>query len=214
VGDVVSNPPAASTNTWEVTTSGADAATLHVSFNDDFTLGGYGIRAGCAGVFNLSGTWQSAGTSGILGLINEDSGCGELPSSLSATVSAGHSLKATVTAGAVVRKWKGVPLVSLPDLGGRWLGEAQDKKSHLTTVQGYDLVARDASPGVFDIYDITTDGVIGCAIVTSRNQIRAHVIVDGRDSSLTGKFNSARRMLALKGLDVARHRITIQVTQQ
>jgi hypothetical protein len=103
---------------------------------------------------------------------------------------------------------------SLPDLGGRWLGLAQDKKLHVASVQDYDFVARAASPGAFDIYDITTDGVVGNAIATSCNQIRAHVIVGGRNSSLTGKFNSARRMLALKGFDVARHRITIQVTQQ
>jgi hypothetical protein len=214
VGGVSSNPPAMSTNIWEVTTSGADATTLHVSFNEDFTLGGYGIRADCAGVFNLSGTWQPAGARGILGSMNEDSGCGELPLSLSATVNAGRSLKATATAGAVVRKWRGVPLSSLPDLGGRWLGEAQDKKLHVTTVEGYDFVARDASPGVFDIVDITTDSVVGCAIVTSRNQVRAHVIVNGRDSLLTGKFNSKRRMLVLKGVNVAGHRTTIQVTQQ
>jgi hypothetical protein len=203
-----------STNIWEVTTSGADAATLFVSFNDDFTLGGYGIRADCAGVFNLSGTWQAVGTVGILGSMNEDSGCGELPLSLSATVRAGRSLKGAATAGAVVRKWRGIPLSSLPDLSGQWLGEARDKKLHLTTVEGYDFVARDASPGVFDIVDMATDSVVGCAIVTSRNQVRAHVIVDGRDCSLTGKFNSKRRMLVLKGVDVAGHRTTIQVTLQ
>ena len=208
------NPPSASSNSWEVTTSGVGASTLFVSFNDDLTIGGYGVRADCAGVFNLSGTWQPAGSGGILGSINEDSGCGELPLSLSARVNTGRSLKATATAGVVVRKWRGIPLSSLPDLSGQWLGEAQDKKLHVTTVEGYDFVGRDASPGVFDIVDRATDSVVGCAIITSRNQVRAHVIIDGRDSSLTGKFNSKRRRLVLKGLDVARHRITIQVTQQ
>jgi hypothetical protein len=208
------NTPSTSTNTWEVTSSCANADILYISFNDDFTLGGYGIRADCAGVFNLSGTWQSSGIGAILGSINEDSGCGELSSSLTATVRAGHSLKATATAGAVVRKWKGTPLSGLPNLSGHWLGTAQDKKLHLTTAEDCNFVARNAAPGAFDIVDTTTSAVVGSAIVTSRNQVRAHVIVDGRDSSLTGKFNSTKRMLALKGIDVARHGITLQVTQQ
>ena len=213
-GTVSSNSPASSTNTWEVTTSGADAATLYISFNEDSTIGGYGVRADCAGVFNLSGTWQSSGIGAILGSINEDSGCGELPSGLSATMKAGRSLKATATAGAVVRKWKGVPLSSLPDLTGHWLGVARDKKLRLTTAEDYNFIVHNASPGAFDIIDAATSTVVGCAIVTSRNQVRAHVILDGRDSSLTGKFNSTKRTLTLKGVDVARHGITLQVTQQ
>jgi len=214
VGEVSSNSVAASTNVWEVTTSGANAATLCLSFNEDSTVSGYGIRADCAGVFSFSGTWQSTGARGILASMNEDSGCGELSLSLSGTVKMGRSLKARVTDGSITRTWSGVPVSVFPDLSGQWLGEVQDKKLGVMTTTDYDFIARIASPGVFDIIDLTTDNVVGSAVVTSRNQVRAHVVVGGRDSSLTGKFNPRKGMVVLKGVDVARHKTTIQMTLQ
>jgi hypothetical protein len=208
------NPPPTALSTWEVTAHGKNPAIAYLSLNQDFSLTGYGIQSDCSGVFSFTGTWAPSNTSAIAGSVIETSGCGAPVAGISATMRAGHWLKVTETTTSGIRKWKGIPVSTGPDLSGSWLGETQDRNQHVTTVQSYNFSPHNGSPGAFDIVDGTTEALVGSAIVTSHNRISAHVIVDGRDSSLTGKLNSKKHLITLDGLDVTGQKIIIRITQQ
>lgn len=211
LGSDVSSSPVPVLGTWEITTSGADAGTAFITFKDDLSLTGYGIRAGCPSVFGLSGSWQTDGAS-VVGILTEDSDCGTVQADLSVTVRARHSLRGTSTNGNGTDRWKGVRAAESPSLSGLWFSEVQIKGGHATTLQTYELTPQEGLPGAFDMRDENTTALLGEAIVTSANQVRAHVTVDGNQSSLTGKLNLAKRALKLKGIDRIGRKLVINAS--
>ena len=203
---------------WEVTITGANKGTAFVTFSDDFTWNGVGLREGAYGLCELTGTWSFA-SSGKKVIVT-GTGSERVSSNhtwnatFSAKSTAGKKINAVVDAdtGAVFR-WNGKPHGSQPDLSGHWVGQVST--NNVINRADYILVRSDEDSELFEIKESvvvdSTEIVTGEAVITSKNKLVVHVKIGGINCLLTGRYARTKRQMTLKGLDESGQPVSITV---
>jgi len=201
--------------TWEVTLSKADKGTAFITFHDDFTWDGYGVRASVPGVVEYAGTW-GVGLKGIIcGPAAETNDLGIIIGTHTNKVTAGKSLSGKLQANDGRQfGWKGKPAVATPDLAGTW--NILSRRGVISPeLLPYRLVATPDMPGVFEVREVPPDNEagepVGEAIVNRSNKLTAHVQINGTTATLTGTYTPKKRQIKLTGKDGAGQKITITV---
>lgn len=212
LGDSVASNQSAVLGTWDISMRGSKDGVGLVTFNEDSTLTGYGIRTDCSGVFQLSGSWQK-GRRGILVTAIRDSDCGSVQTQLRLTVQSNGRLLAAAD-GSSRSRWQGDRAPTEPILDGYWFGTIRMPGTHTTSSQVYRLIPEGDLPGVFDISDGNTDAPLGEGIVTSAHLVEAYLTINGNPAAFIGRFNSVKRILKLKTANRAARRIIIKASQQ
>ena len=199
---------------WEVTVSGADKGAQFVTFKDDFTASGFGIRLKTFGLDDVSGHWAFNPKGQVTGAFFEQTlGSTNWSGTLLGTA---KSLKGvsgvlpTTTPGTY--HWKGITAMSFRDLSGTWTGMVTVVKTAAPV--SYLLSPNANDPAVFDIATSAAPGtVVGQLLVTSRNQIYGYVAFSGKLVTMSGAFNIRKLTMTLKGADSAGEKVKIQITQ-
>ena len=176
---------------WEVTISGADKGVGFVTFEDDFSASGYGIRLKTFGEDDVSGTWGFGAKGRLTGSIIEQLGSAtNWTGTLAGTAKSLKSLSASVaTANMGAFRWKGVAATTFPDLSGTWTGVVTIVKAKAATPVSYAIRTNANDSAVFDVTTtLNTNTVVGQLIATSRNVVYGYVTVGGTNITISGKF--------------------------
>ena len=184
---------------WEVTITGANKGTAFVTFSDDFTWNGVGLRDGAYGLCELTGSWSFASSGKkviVTGTGSETVGSNHTwNATFSAKSTPGKKITALVNTdtGAVFR-WNGKPSGSHPDLSGHWVGQVST--SNVINRADYILVRSDEDSGLFVIKEsavVDSSGIVaGEAVITSKNKLVVHVKIGGINCLLTGRYARPR----------------------
>jgi PKD repeat protein len=204
---------------WEVTIGGADKGVEFVTFEDDFSASGFGIRLKQYGENDVSGTWGFDAKGRLTGLprsfIEQLGSATNWTGTLAGSAKSLKSLSASVTTANVgVFSWKGVPATEFPDLSGTWTGVVTIVKT--PTSVSYAIRTNANNSAVFDMTTtINTNTVIGQLIATSRDVVYGYVAVGGTNITMSGKFNEKKLSLTFKGAvtDTPAEKISIQLFQ-
>jgi PKD repeat protein len=174
---------------WEVTIGGADKGVGFVTFEDDFSARGYGIRLKTFGEDDVSGTWGFGAKGQVTGPFIEQLGSTtNWTGTLAGSAKSLKSLSASVaTANGGVFRWKGVAATTFPDLSGTWTGVVTIVKA--PTSVSYTIRTNANDSVVFDVTTtINTNTVIGQLIATSRDVVYGYAAVGGTNITMSGKF--------------------------
>ncbi|HXI83612.1 MAG TPA: alpha-amylase family glycosyl hydrolase [Verrucomicrobiae bacterium] len=200
---------------WEVTISGADKGAQFLTFEDDFSASGYGIRFKTFGLDDVSGHWGLNSKGQLTGPFVEQTGgttnwTGTL---LGMAASLKNVNGAVPTTASGTLHWKGVPATTFPDLSGTWTGTVTVAKTAMAV--GYAITSNANDSAVFDIATTGEPGtVVGQMLVTSRNKVYAYVTFDGHQLRLSGVFSAVRRSLTLRGTDETAEKIAVKLFKQ
>jgi PKD repeat protein len=200
---------------WEVTISGADRGAQFLTFNDDFTAGGFGIRLKTFGLDEVSGHWGVNAKGQVTGPFIEETGSTTNWSGM--LVGPVKSLKslsgALPTAATGTFHWRGVPATTFPDLGGTWTGQVTVVRTPPVAVS-YIFSANASDSAVFDIATSADPGtIVGQLLATSKNKVFAYISSDGKQLRLSGAFSAARRTLTLRGTDATAERVSVRISR-
>jgi hypothetical protein len=199
---------------WEVTVSGADKGAQFVTFKDDFTASGFGIRLKMFGLEDVSGHWGFNAKGQITGAFLEQTlGSTNWSGTLLGTAKSLRSVSARVpTTAPSSYHWKGIAATSFRDLSGTWTGLVTVVKTAAPV--SYVLSPNTNNPAVFDIVTSTAPGtVVGQLLVTSHNRIYGYVTFSGKPVTMSGSFNLRKFTMTLKGADIAGEKVGIQIAQ-
>jgi uncharacterized repeat protein (TIGR01451 family) len=205
---------------WEITITGGDKGAQFLTFEDDFTANGFGIRLKTPALEDVTGTWsftnrpkgqvtgpflgQSDGTTNWTGVFKG-------PSNNSRTLSGSVPTPQFGTF-----HWRGVPPKMIPVLTGTWTGTVAIVRTTPAAVS-FSLSPNANDPAVFDIAASTdTNTVVGELLVTSHNKVYAFVASgSNKEFELSGTFTMPRAMptLTLRGADATGERVTIKIVQ-
>ena len=183
---------------WEVTISGTDKGAQFLTFEDDFSASGYGIRLKPFGVDDVSGTWGFGAKGRVIGPFIEQLGSTtNWNGTLTAKVKSLKSLGGLVTTtNSGVFRWRGAPATTFPDLSGTWTGVVTIMKAPTSVSYAIRTNANDSA--VFDVTTtINTNTVIGQLIATSRNAVYGYVTTGGTNITMSGKFSAKKGELDL-----------------
>ena len=200
---------------WEVTISGADKGAQFLTFEDDFSASGYGIRLKTFGLDDVSGHWGLNAKGQVTGpFVEQTDGTTNWTGTLLGSVKSSKNISGAVPTTALgTFHWKGVPATAFPDLGGTWTGLVTVAK--IATVVNYVITSNANDSAVFDIATSRDSGVVvGQLLVTSRNKVYAYVTFDGKQVRLSGVFSEARRSLTLRGTNETAEKVSVKVFQQ
>jgi Bacterial Ig domain len=207
VGDLTSP-----VGTWECKLSGFGKGTAYVTFNDDFTLSGYGMTLGTFGLFMINGNWNFNSQHQTTGTYTEMLDETELLNgSFTAKVTSGRKFKTAVTptAPGAALKLKGIPLAPAPNLNGDWA--AVVKTLGITTNETYNLAPSATYTNVLDLTGVGPTYVLtGSVIVTSRGALNVST-TNAVMRSLSGKSKKGSS-LTLKGTDESGNSVKIKAT--
>jgi hypothetical protein len=199
---------------WEVTISGADKGAQFVTFNDDFTASGFGIRLKTFGLVDVSGHWGFNAKGQVTGpFLEQTLGMTNWSGTLSGTVKSLNSVSGTVpTTASGTYHWNGITATTFQDLSGTWTGL-------VTVVKTAAPVSYIFSPNAnnFAVFDTATSAapgtVVGQLLVTSRNKIYGYVTFGGRQVTMSGSFNIRKFTMSLTGTDNTGKKVKIQLAQ-
>ncbi len=205
---------------WEVTTSGADKGAQFLTFEDDFSASGYGIRLKTFGLDDTSGQWGFNAKGQVTGPFVEQTGgttnwTGTLLGPVRSLKSLSGAVPATNAFGASLGTfhWRGVPATTFPDLSGTWTGLVTVLRTTPVAVS-YVISSNANDSGVFDIATSTDPGVVvGQLLVTSRNKVYAYATFGGKRLRLSGTFSAVRRSLTLRGTDATAENVAVKLFQ-
>ncbi len=203
---------------WEVTISGGDRGAQFLTFEDDFTASGFGIRLKTFGLDDVSGHWGISS--------NRPAGqvtgpfIGQTGSTTNWTGMFLGPVKSSKTLSGVVPTtafgnfhWRGIPATTFPDLSGTWTGLVTVVRTTPAAVS-YVLTANANDSAVFDIATTADPGtVVGQLLVTSRNKVYAYVTFDAKQIRLSGTFSSVRHALTLRGKDATGEAVSIKIVK-
>jgi uncharacterized repeat protein (TIGR01451 family) len=203
---------------WEVTISGGDRGAQFLTFEDDFSASGFGIRLKTFGLEDVSGHWgittnnpkgQVTGPFvGQTGSTTNWTGTFKGPAKSSKSLSGAIPTTAYRTF-----HWRGIPATTFPDLSGTWTGLVTVVRTTPVPVS-YVLSTNANDSAVFDIATSADPGtVVGQLLVTSRNKVYAYVTFDGKQIQLSGTFIARRQTLTLRGTDTTAERFTIKISK-
>ncbi len=208
---------------WEVTISGADTGVQYLTFEDDFSTSGFGIRLKTFGLNGVSGHWgfktnkpigqvtgpfveQTDGTTNWTGsFLGPVKSLKSLSGAVPATNALGHTLGTF--------HWRGVPATVPAELGGTWTGAVTVVRTPAAHVS-YEFSADASDSRVYDMALSTDPGmVVGQLLVTSRNKVYADVIFNGKQLRLSGTYSAVRHSLTLRGKDETAETVSIKLFQ-
>ncbi len=200
---------------WEVTISGADRGAQFLTFEDDFSASGFGIRLKTFGLDDVSGHWGFTTKGQVTGPFVEQTGTTTNwtglftgPAKSSKTLSG-----AVPTTAFGTFHWRGVPATTFPDVAGTWTGLVTVVKTTPAPVS-YVFTANANDSAIFDIATSADPAtVVGQLLVTSRNKVYAYVTFDNKQFRLSGTFNVKRDLLTLRGKDAAAVAVTIKISK-
>lgn len=199
--------------TWECKLSGFAKGSAYVTFNDDFTLSGYGMTLGTIGLFSITGDWSFDSKHRPTGTYAEMlDGMGLINGNFTSKVTSGKKLSASITPTAAGKalKLKGIPNAPAPNLGGDWT--AMVKSLNTTTTETYHLTPSTAYTNVFDLTGLGPTYILtGPVLVTSRGVVNASTTNDVI-RSLAGKSKKGNS-LTLKGEDDSGNSVKVKATR-
>jgi PKD repeat protein len=198
---------------WEVTISGADKGVQFLTFEDDFTASGFGIRLKTFGPDEVAGHWGFNARGQVTGPFIEETGSTTNWSGmLLGTISSLKSVSGTVpTTGSGTFHWRGVPATMSADLSGTWTGLVTVAKTPVAPVS-YQISSNANDSAVFDIATSADPGtVVGQLLVTSRNKVYGYATIGGKPTALSGTFSVARVSLTLRGTDATAERVSVKI---
>jgi hypothetical protein len=198
---------------WEVTISGADKGAQFLTFEDDFSASGFGIRLKTFGLDDVSGHWGFNPKGQVTGPFIEQTGATtNWTGMLLGPVRSLKSLSGAVPTTALgTFHWRGVPATTFPDLSGTWTGLVTVVRTAPAAVS-YVFSANANDSAVFDIATSADSGtVVGQLLVTSRNKVYAYVTVGGKQLRLSGTFSAVRGTLTLRGTDATAERVAVKI---
>jgi hypothetical protein len=194
--------------TWETKLSGAGKGTALLTFNDDYSVSGYGMILRQFGLFEISGTWSFTGKHQTMATYTETlDGTVIYTGSLSAKVSAGKKVSGKVippTTSTKALTLKGIPQAPVPDLTGSW--SASVKIGSTSGTETYQLSASPSWPNVFDL----SGSVTGVVLETAKGQINIST-EDFPERSLSGKAKLTS--FTAKGADAQGVSVKINATK-
>jgi T5SS/PEP-CTERM-associated repeat protein len=209
---------------WEVTISGADKGAQFLTFEDDFTASGYGIRLKTFGLDDVTGHWgfktnntkgqvtgpfveQTDGTTNWTGVfLGPVKSLKNLSGAVPATNALDHSLGTF--------HWRGVPATASLDLSGTWTGLVTVARTPAASVS-YQFSTNANDSAVFDITTNTPPGtVVGQLLVTSKNKVYAYVTFDGKQLRLSGTYSAVHHSLTLRGKDETGETVSVKIFKQ
>jgi PKD repeat protein len=197
---------------WEITISGADKGAQFLTFEDDFSASGYGIRLKTFGEDDVSGTWGFCAKGQVTGSFVEQLGSttnwnGTLTAKVKSLKSLGGSVTTTNLA---AFRWKGAPATTFPDLSGTWTGVVTIIKAPTSVSYAIRTNANDSA--VFDVTTtLNTNTVVGQLIATSRNVVYGYITTGGTNITMSGKFNATKLSMTFKGTDMTADKVSIQL---
>jgi hypothetical protein len=192
--------PASILGTWEATIGGANQGLMILTFMNDSTFSGYGLRTGLTNLFTVVGDWQP-GRNNLTGHWWEYSGRADPQrGTLSGNVSnAGELTFTAIAPDGSTNSWTGAAVSDYPDLSGHWNVSFAGNSPFAT--RQLDLTAFEigggAYPGVFEI----TGENSGKLIVSSENWIYGYIqSPSGASVEFAGSFDPATLTLKLKAV--------------
>jgi len=196
---------------WEVTIGGADKGAQFLTFEDDFSASGFGIRLETFGLDDVLGHWGFDAKGQVTGpFVEQTGGTTNWTGTLLGTAASLKSVNGAVPTALGTFRWKGVPATTFPDLSGTWTGLVTIVKSAATVNYVISSNANDSA-----VFDIATSGdsgtVVGQLLVTSRNKVYAYVTFDGKQVRLSGAFSAVRHSLTLRGTDATAEKIAVKL---
>jgi hypothetical protein len=204
---------------WEVTISGADKGAQFLTFEDDFTASGFGIRLKTFGLDDVSGHWAFTNKpkGQVTGPFIEQTGTttnwtGTFLGPAKSLKSVSGAVKTTALG---TFHWRGIPATTFLDLSGTWTGVVTVVRTTPVAVS-YGFTANASDAAVFDIATSVDPGtVVGQLLVTSRNKVYAYVTFGGTQFRVSGTFSAVRQTLTLRGTDgnTPPERITIKLVK-
>jgi T5SS/PEP-CTERM-associated repeat protein len=207
---------------WEVTISGADKGVQFLTFKDDFTASGFGIRLKTFGLDDVScHLWGFNSKGQVKGLFVEQTGAatnwtGSFLGPVKSLKSLSGAVPATNAVGTSlgIFHWRGVPATAPAELGGTWTGVVTVVRTPAVPVR-YEFSANASDSRVFDIAMSTDPGtVVGQLLVTSRNKVYAYVTFAGKQLRLSGTYSALRHSLTLRGKDATAEAVSVKLFQQ
>ncbi len=198
----------------EITISGADRGAQFLTFSDDFTASGVGIRLKTFGLDEVSGRWGFNAKGQVTGPFIEETGSTTNWSGMAlGTARSLKSLNGTVPTALGIFHWRGIPATTFPDLSGTWTGLVTVVRTPPASVS-YVFRAGANDAAVFDVATSADPGtVVGQLLVTSKNKVYAYVTFDGKQIRLSGTFSAARNTLTLRGTDAAAETVSIKISK-
>jgi hypothetical protein len=135
--------------TWEVTISGQNHGIAFMTFNDDFTLSGYGMSLESFGMFRLTGTWSLDAKGNLLGSYTEDLGGMTFNGNFTGKTAAGKRLTGKIIASNGKFAMNGIPVLTVLDISGPWIASVTELKT--TVPEAITLFPSRVLPGVFSL---------------------------------------------------------------
>ncbi len=203
---------------WEVTISGADKGAQFLTFEDDFSANGYGIRLKTFGLDDVSGHWGFSTNNPkgqVTGPFVEQTGSttnwtGTLLGPARAPKTVTGAVKTTALG---TFHWRGIPATTFPDLSGTWTGLVTVVRT-IPVAVSYAITNNANDSGIFDIATTADPGtVVGQLLVTSRNKVYGYITFDSKPINFSGTFSVARTSLTLRGTDPSAEKFTIKLFQ-
>ena len=196
---------------WEVTIAGADKGAEYLTFEDDFTASGFGIRLKTVGLDDVTGQWGFNTKGQVTGPFLEQTGSTtNWTGTFLGTAKSLRSVSGTLpTLGSGIFRLRGVPATTFPDLSGTWTGVVTVVRTVAPPVS-YIITENANDSGVFDIATSAVPGtVVGQLIVTSRGLVYGYLVSGGKQITLSGRFNSRRLTMILTGKDTIAERVRV-----
>jgi hypothetical protein len=198
---------------WEVTIGGLDKGLGFLTFSDDATATGYGIRLGVFGLNDVSGQWGINAKGQVTGPFMEQLGAStNWTGTLTGKATSLKKFSGSVVTNSPAFKWKGVPATDFPNLGGTWTGTVTVKALQIDTNVAYIVTANPDNSGVFDMAAANLPGtVVGQLIVTSRGKISGYLTFGPQQMRLSGKFKASQFSLSLSGTNEDGEKVKINL---
>jgi PKD repeat protein len=200
---------------WEVTVSGADRGAQFLTFKDDFSASGFGIRLKQFGLETVSGHWGFNASGRVTGPFFEETGdVTNWNGTLLGPVRSLRSVNGTVvTAASGIYHWRGITATTFRDLSGIWTGLVTVARTPAAPVS-YIFSPNANNLAVFDIATSADPGtVVGQLLVTSRNRVYGYVTYGGKPVTMSGLFNIRRLAVNLNGSSNAGEKVKVRIAQ-
>jgi PKD repeat protein len=196
---------------WEITVAGADKGVAFLTFADDFTASGFGIRLKQFGLDDLSGHWSFNPKGQITGpFLEATGGTTNWTGTALGTFKSLKSFSGTVPTSLGTFHWKGIPSTTFPDLSGTWTGLVTVAKTD--TSVSYLISSNATDAAIFDIAASDTPStVIGQLLVTSRSSVYGYVTFNGKPVTMSGTFSASHLSLTFKGTDATAEKVSIKI---
>jgi uncharacterized repeat protein (TIGR01451 family) len=198
---------------WEVQISGADKGAQFLTFADDYSATGFGIRLKEFGLEDVSGHWSFNAKGQETGpFLEQTDGATNWTGPYLGSAKSLKSISGSVPTASGTFHWKGVAATTFPDLSGTWTGLVTIAKTE--TPVSFVFTANTNDAAVFDIATSAAPSTdVGQLLVTSRNKVYGYAASGGKQINFSGTFDGKKSSLNLKGTDATAEKVTIELFQ-